>query len=242
MRVRCSWSTCKPRFCWSASPRMLMNTTADRRSPPMSMSLTEMRPTSLTWNSRRMASPIARFNNSRTRSCRRLTILKSLNRHSVEPENHFYDVTIQRFNIFHSQLRRHFFNRITFNRVAHLKFAVAFDADAAFHAGANLVDFVLKTAQRLRDAFINDILATPHAHFAAHDAARADHAAGHRRALGQIKNLPDFGGTNDGVLEVGIEQAGHGIFHLINQFVDDRVKFDLHARALGFFRDHLRID
>ena len=34
----------KPRFCWSALPRMLMKTMADFRSPATSTSLTEIRP------------------------------------------------------------------------------------------------------------------------------------------------------------------------------------------------------
>ena len=47
------------------------------------------------------------------------------------------------------------------------KFAEAFDADAAFHAGADFVDLVLEPAQRLRDALVNDVLAAAHAHLAA---------------------------------------------------------------------------
>ena len=58
-------------IAWFAPPRIVMNTTADLRSPPTSMSLTVMRPTSLTLNSRRMASPISRFKSSRTRWSRR---------------------------------------------------------------------------------------------------------------------------------------------------------------------------
>ena len=58
MRLRWRASSENPRFCWSGLPRMLMKTTAECRSPATSTSLTVIRPASLTWNSRRMASPI----------------------------------------------------------------------------------------------------------------------------------------------------------------------------------------
>ena len=52
-----------------------------------------------------------------------------------------------------------------------MKFAIALDADAAFHAGADFVDLVLKTAERLRDALVNDVLAAAHTDFAADERA-----------------------------------------------------------------------
>src|ERR1019366_1665402 len=112
---------------------------------------------------------------------------------------------------------RNLFHRVTLDGVADLEFAEAFDADAAFHAGTDLVGLVLKAAERLRDTLVNDVFAAAHPHFAAHDATARDHAAGDRNALGQFKNLPHFGGTDNGVLEIRIEQAGHRIFHLVNQ-------------------------
>ena len=59
---------------------VLMNTTADFKSPARSTSLTEIKPASLTWNSRRMASPISRFSNSRTRSCRRVGMVQTVDK------------------------------------------------------------------------------------------------------------------------------------------------------------------
>src|SRR5262249_32794874 len=136
-------------------------------------------------------------------------------------------------------------DRVTFDGIADLKFAVAFDTDTAFHAGADFVDLVLEAAQRLHDAFVNDVLAPAHAHFAAHDASAADHAAGDRRALGQLKNLPHFRRTNDIFLDDRIKQAGQGILHLVNQLINDGVKFDLHAgvfRLLGGGAVHARVE
>src|SRR5690348_3712775 len=71
MRLRWRVSRSRPRFCWSAVPRMLMKTAAECRSPSTSTSLTVTRPASLTVNSRRITSPIWRFKSSRTRWSRR---------------------------------------------------------------------------------------------------------------------------------------------------------------------------
>ena len=39
--------------------------------------------------------------------------------------------------------------------------------------------------------------------------------------------------ADDILAQLGFEQAGHGLFDLVDQFVNDGVKFDLHALALG---------
>src|SRR5260221_14393253 len=101
-----------------------------------------------------------------------------------------------------------------------LKVAVTFDADAAFHSGADFVDLVLKTAERLADAFVNHVLAAAHAHLALDDAPARNHAARDGHALGQFKHLPDFRRADDDILDKRIEQSGHRLFHLVNQFVN----------------------
>ena len=40
-----------------------------------------------------------------------------------------------------------------------------------------------------------------------------------------------FGVAEDGFTEFRIEQSGHRVFHLVDQLVNDAVKFDLHAFA-----------
>ncbi len=79
MRLRWRMSRPKPRFCCSGEPRMLMKTRAECRSPATSTSLTVTSPTSLTGNSRRIASPISRLSNSRTRCIRREAIAQHTN-------------------------------------------------------------------------------------------------------------------------------------------------------------------
>ena len=56
------------------------------------------------------------------------------------------------------------------------------------------------------------------------------------RKLCELPPKPD-----DNVLDDRLEQAGHGFFHLVDQFVNDRVKFDLHAFVLGLV-GHAAVD
>src|SRR6266550_7783569 len=126
--------------------------------------------------------------------------------------------------LFHSlQFLRHLLHGVTFDIVPDLKVAETFDANATFHSGADLVGLVLKAPQGLRDAFVNNFLAPTQAHFAFDDTATGDHAPGHRSAFGQVENFSDLGDADGDILENGIEQACHGFFDLVDQFVNDRV-------------------
>src|SRR5262245_19103577 len=113
-------------FCWSLPPRTLTKTLAVRRSPETSTSFTEIKPARLTGISRRIASPRARFNNSRTRSILREGMML---KHAG------------------SKFSGDLFDRVSFDNVPRLKFIEAVDADAAFHARADFIHFVLETAQ-----------------------------------------------------------------------------------------------
>src|SRR5436190_22268941 len=75
-----------------------------------------------------------------------------------------------------SEFGGNFFDAVALDAVAGLKFVEAVDANAAFHAGANFVDFVLEAAERLDDAFVNEIFAAHDADFATRDAAMRDNA------------------------------------------------------------------
>src|ERR1019366_5539026 len=112
---------------------------------------------------------------------------------------------------------RNLLHHVALDIVADLEFGEAFNANAAFHAGAHLIDFVLETAERLGDALVNDFLAAAHADLALDDAAAEHHAAGHRRALRQREYLAHLRRTDRGVLQERVEQAGHAFLHLVNQ-------------------------
>src|SRR5439155_21655016 len=128
-----------------------------------------------------------------------------------------------------------FLDAVALDAVADLEFVEAIDANAAFHAGAHFVDFILETAERLDDTFVNEVLPAHDPHFAARDAAMRYVATGHVAAFEKLEDLAHFGGADDGVLRVRFEQAGHGLFDLVHQLVDDRVELDLDTFAFGNF-------
>ena len=92
----------------------------------------------------------------------------------------------------------------------------------------------METPQRLGDAFVDDILAAAHPDFAAHDASEGDHRTADGHALREFKHLAHFRRADDDFLAQRIEQTRHACLHIINQLIDDRVKFDLHVGVLGF--------
>src|SRR6266481_1678893 len=129
------------------------------------------------------------------------------------------------------------FDRVALDCVADLKITKTVNANAAFHAGAHFIDFILEPTQRLGDALINEALAPHDADLAADDAPDRDHATGDGNALGKGENLADFGRADDDVLQDRIQQAGHGLLHLVNQFINDGIKLDLDPFALGDVRN-----
>src|SRR5271169_5095906 len=100
-----------------------------------------------------MSSPISRFNNSRTRSSLRDII-----------------------NSYSGQFGGHFLSGKAFDHVARLHIVKAFNADAAFHAGAHFVDFILKTAKGLHNSLVDQSFAPEDAGLAPDDAPGGDHA------------------------------------------------------------------
>src|SRR5579862_6037737 len=119
----------------------------------MRTSLTVMRPAAPTGISRRMISPSSRFNNS----CTRWSLSDDIRILPVK-----------------SEFLRDALDGVALDAVTRLKFAKSVDADAAFHAGAHFVDFVLKPAQGLGHALVNEALAAHDADLAANDAAGGD--------------------------------------------------------------------
>src|ERR1043166_3055499 len=133
------------------------------------------------------------------------------------------------------------FDGVGLDHVSDLKLVEAVDADAAFHAGANLVDLVLKTAQRQRVPFEDEVFAAHDPDLALEDASVADDTTGDMAAFGKLEEFLDLGGADDHLLDHRIEQTGHRFLHLVDQFVDDGIKLDLHRFALGDFR-HAIVD
>src|SRR5213075_199256 len=98
---------------------------------------------------------------------------------------------------------------------------------------AHLVDLVLEASQRLDDPLEKDILAAADADLAFDHPAAGDGATGDIAALGELEQLADLGGPHNHLLEDRVQEASHGFLHLVDQFVDDGIEFDLDAFALG---------
>src|SRR6266487_3024944 len=80
-------------------------------------------------------------------------------------------------------------DRVGLDHISDLKFVEPVDADAALHAGADFVDFVLKAAQGQGVSFVNQALAAHHPDLSFEDASVADAATGDTAALGQFEDL-----------------------------------------------------
>src|SRR5580658_5310213 len=122
-----------------------------------------------------MTSPTSRFRSSRTRS----------NRNDMAS-------SWSKLNF-----GRNFFGGVTLDAVAGLRVIKSLNANAALHAGADFVDFILEAAQRLDDSLVNQALAAQHSRLAANHPAGHDSASGDVPALGQGKELAHFGRTDD---------------------------------------------
>lgn len=127
-----------------------------------------------------------------------------------------------------------FFEEVALDDVADFVFLkVAGEADAAFEAVADFFDFVLEAAEGGDTAVVNGLFVAEDAGAGgAGDAAIGDVATGDA-AFGEVEELADFGVADDSFAEFGFEEAGHCLFDLVNELVDDAEEFDLDAFALG---------
>ena len=133
------------------------------------------------------------------------------------------------------------FDRVALDHVALDEIVEAVDPNTAFETGFDLVDLFLVAAQRGCNAFVDEFLAPDDADLAAADAAALDETTGDRAALGKIEELTHLGLAGGDFLLNRRQQAGHGVLHLVDEFVDYRVELDLHAFALGDV-GHTRVD
>src|SRR5215467_10286878 len=120
------------------------------------------------------------------------------------------------------------------DHVAEVDVAVA-EADTALVALADLGHVVLEPAQRLdREALLNHDTVADQTRLA----APVDRAGAHQRAgdvadPGHPEDLPDLGGAELHLLELGLEHALERGLDLIDRLVDNRVVADVDALALG---------
>src|SRR5438552_527676 len=169
--------------------------------------------------------------------CWRNGVMEILDQHSTSALFH-YSIT-PLLHCSSSQFLRDLFELITLDNIADLVFAKIAQLDSALQTGAHFLHVVLKAPQRGESAVIYR-LAPPQNTCSrrTRNPAIRDQAAGHD-PLAQLEHLFDLGVTDNGFAVLGIEQAGHRFFNLVKQLIDDAVKLNLYAFALGRRYSHV---
>src|SRR5690242_4656109 len=107
------------------------------------------------------------------------------------------------------------------------------NSHAAFESGAHFIGVFLEAAKRTNAAGVNDHTFANDAHFgiALDDAIEYVTAGNHADAL-DTEGIADFGAAQMSFLIDGLEQAGHGLFDFVGDFVNDRVHANIDVFAL----------
>ena len=118
-------------------------------------------------------------------------------------------------------------------------FAEIAELDSAFQSGTHFLYIVLETAQRRKPAVINRLPFTEHAGPSHASYATVSHEAAGNDALAKVEHLLHFGVSDDGFPVFGLEQTSHRFLHLIEQLINDAVKFDLDSFAFCSGNGHV---
>ena len=124
-----------------------------------------------------------------------------------------------------------FFEFVALDHVVFFVVAEAGELDAALHAVADFVDLILEAAQRFEAAVIHGLAVAQHAGalLALHGAIGDDGTAD--EAFVDLEDLLHASVAEHLLAGERIQQALHGFFDLVDEFVDDGVELHLHAFA-----------
>src|SRR5258708_841051 len=141
-----------------------------------------------------------------------------------------------RHGLLNSERALHRLHPVTFDHVADPHILVILERHTAFLAGENFFGIILKALELRQLALVNHHIVADEAHVgAALDRSLGDPAAGNLAHFGDIEDLQDEGGAEHRFAQYRRQQAGHCLFHAIDEIVDDIVVTDFHAIALGHF-------
>src|SRR5690606_33110609 len=132
------------------------------------------------------------------------------------------------------QRTRNLFHFKDFDLVADLDVVVALHRDATLHAVTHFGDIVLEATQGFQ-------LALKDHHVIAQDANRAitvqrtldHHTTGHGTELGRAEHVAHFGNAEDFLAFFRRQQTAHGVLHVVDQLIDDRVVTQVDTFALA---------
>src|SRR6516162_642563 len=135
-----------------------------------------------------------------------------------------------------SQRALHRLHPVAFDDVADLHVLVVLEGHPAFLAGDDFARVVLEALELGELALVHDDAIANETHIgAAFDHAIGDAATRYVADLGNLENLQDGGVTQHSLAHGRRQQAGHRLFHVVHEVVDDVVIADLDAGAFGGF-------
>src|SRR6476660_2229988 len=127
---------------------------------------------------------------------------------------------------------------ITLDHVAYLIFAEVTQLDSTFQTRTDFFHVVLETAQCRKAAVVNRLALSQNTGAPSARDPAIGHEATSDDASAQLENLFHLRVSNDGFAQFRVQQAGHGVFHLIEQLVNNAVKLHLHAFAFCSWDRH----
>src|SRR5437588_2076743 len=130
------------------------------------------------------------------------------------------------------------FEQVALDDVAHLIFAEISQLDAALQADPDFFHVVLETPERREAAIVNRLALAQDPGAGGPGNPAIGHEAAGDDTFAQLENLFHLSVTDDCLAMFRIEQPGHRFLNLIEQLVDDAVKFDLHAFAFRGANGH----
>src|SRR5208283_563611 len=143
---------------------------------------------------------------------------------------------------------RYFLGDEVLDDISYLDVAVIGDGDAALHSIPHFADIFLEPPHRANFALEHDHIVAQQANFGVTlDYAIGDQTAGDGTHLGNTESVAHFGAAEIRFLDDRFEQAGHGPFDLVLQFVNDGVQTDVNLFLLRqflrlAFRPHIETD
>src|SRR6187399_2107684 len=143
---------------------------------------------------------------------------------------------------------RDFHARVALDLIADAHVLVVLHADTALGAGTHFAGVVLEAAQGFQRALEDHHALAQHAdRIVALDHAFGDQATRNHAELARAEYFAHLGGADDGFLDLGREQAGEQLLHVVDGFVNDAEVLDfdfvvLHGVARGRIGTHVEAD
>ena len=130
----------------------------------------------------------------------------------------------------------HRLHAVALDHVALAHVLIVLERHAAFLTGNDFTRIVLEALELRQLAFMNNDVVADETHVGAtFDLAVGDAAAGNLADLRDVEDLEDLRIAEHGFAALRREQAGHRLFHVVDEIVDDIVVADFDADTFRRF-------